>query len=241
MFSVSKDSSSARWSVLQHFGIAGEKVAGIEAAQEPGFQQDGGSRGEDTDFILQSVEVDACFSAYGCVYHGKQGGRDVDVCNAAFESGSRKAAEVGDHSAAQVYQERMAGGSLFAQSLPHGSQSLQIFVHVFCSDNDFGGIFQCGDALQLRQAKAVCMFVGKDEKLVVRTFSDGMRQVVFQLLAEDYFLFTHLTYYGLEVVNYGREHCSLYLLCYKDSSFNNKTLSLFPKIYVFVRCPHRNL
>ena len=52
---------SADESVLQHFGIAGEKVAGIEAAQEPGFQQDGGSRGEDTDFILQSVEVDACF------------------------------------------------------------------------------------------------------------------------------------------------------------------------------------
>ena len=49
----------------------------------------------------------------------------------------------------------------------------------------------------------------------------------FQLLAEDYFLFTHLTYYGLEVVNYGREHCSLYLLCYKDSSFNNKTCLLY--------------
>ncbi len=38
------------------------------------------------------------------------------------------------------------------------------------------GCCSCG------RQKAVCMFVGKDEKLVVRTFSDGMRQVVFNSL-----------------------------------------------------------
>ena len=45
--------------VLQHLRIAGEEVMGIEAAQEFGFQQHAGGRSKNTDFILQTVEVDA--------------------------------------------------------------------------------------------------------------------------------------------------------------------------------------
>ena len=46
-------------SVFQHFGITGEEVVCIEAAQELRFEEHRGGRGEDADFILQSVEVDA--------------------------------------------------------------------------------------------------------------------------------------------------------------------------------------
>ena len=85
----------------------------------------------------------------------------------------------------------MAGSPPFAQRLPYGGQCFQILMYIFCADNDFGGILQCRNTLQLRQAKAVGMFVGQDEKLIVRTLLNGMRQAAFKFFAKDYFLFTH--------------------------------------------------
>ena len=91
----------------------------------------------------------------------------------------------------------MACSSLFAQSLPNGSQGFQILVYIFGTDNDFGSLFQCRNVIELRQAETVGMLVGQYEELVMGTIPDGACQAAFQFLAKDYFLFTHLINYKL--------------------------------------------
>lgn len=178
--------------VLQHFGIAGEEVVCIEAAQELRFEQYtiGGSEG--TDFVLQPVEVDARLSAYRGIDHGQQSGGDVDVGDAALEGGGGKTAEVGHHTASQVDEERVARGTLLAQCLPYVGQRLQCLVHVFGSDDDFLCLPHGWDVLDLGKAQAVGVFVGQDEKPVGGTFFNGLRQVAFKLLAQYHFLFAHV-------------------------------------------------
>ena len=175
---------------------------GIEAAQEFGFQQHAGGRSKNTDFILQTVEVDARLASHGSVDHGEQRSGNVDVGDAPLEGGSGKTAKVGHHATAQIDEQGVAAGPFLAQGLPYGSQPFQILVHIFCPDNNLFRFFQGGDTVQMRAAEAVGMLVGKDEKLVMGTLLYGMRQAVCQSFAKDYFLFTHLVNYKLRITNY---------------------------------------
>ena len=101
----------------------------------------------------------------------------------------------------------------------------QIFVHVFCSDNDFGGIFSAGMlAVAAGKRRCVCSSVRMKacREDIFRWHASGR----FQLLAEDYFLFTHLTYYGLEVCKIMEGSIALFIYyATKIVLFNNKTLS----------------
>ena len=90
--------------VLQHLGVPGEEVVGIEAAQELRFKKYTGGRCENTDFVLQPVEVDTRFASYGSIHHGQQGGGDIDIGNAPFEGRSGETTQVGHHAATQVNQ-----------------------------------------------------------------------------------------------------------------------------------------
>lgn len=96
---------SADESVLQHLGVAGKEVVGIEATQELRFEKHRGGRGEDADFILQSVEVDARFASHGSVHHCQQRSGNIDVGNTPLESGGGKTTQVGHHAAAQVDEQ----------------------------------------------------------------------------------------------------------------------------------------
>ena len=89
--------------MLEHLGIAGKDVLAVEGAEELRAEDDRGGIVEHPDLILQSTEVDARLAADAGVDHGEQGGGDVDVLDAALESGCREAAQVGDHAAAYIY------------------------------------------------------------------------------------------------------------------------------------------
>ena len=218
---------------------------GIETAQEFGFYQHTGGRSKDADFILQPIEVDARLASHGSVDHGEQRSGDVDVGDSPLEGGSGKATEVGHHATAQVDEQGVAAGPFLTQGLPYGSQRFQILVHVFCPDNNLFRFFQGGDTVQMRAAEAVGMLVGKDEKLVMGTLLYGMRQAVCQSFAKDYFLFTHLVKYNLlitnyqlriaDVTDYEGKSAFFIILWHKDSSFDNKMLSLSREILWVVR------
>ena len=93
---------SADQSVLQHFGITGEEVMGIEAAQKFCFKEYAGGRSEDADFILQPVEVDTCLASYGSIYHSQQGSRDIDISNAPLKCRGGETTQVGHHATSQI-------------------------------------------------------------------------------------------------------------------------------------------
>ena len=49
--------------------------------------------------------IDAGLSADGAVYHGKQGGGDIDIIDTAHEYGSGKAAQIAHNAAAEIDDE----------------------------------------------------------------------------------------------------------------------------------------
>ena len=123
-------------SVLDHLGKAGTEVGSVEGVEEGGAHDDGLCRVEGADFILERVEVDTGLATYGCVDHGEQGGGDIDAADAALIGGCGKAAKVGDHAAAYIEQERVAGGAVGAQFVPYVGEGAQVLVVVACCDGD---------------------------------------------------------------------------------------------------------
>ena len=86
--------------VFQHFRISGTDVLIVQCSQELCIQQYACGRCEDSYFIFQTVEVDACFSTDSGIHHGQQSGRDIDVRNASFKGGGSKSSKIGYHSTA---------------------------------------------------------------------------------------------------------------------------------------------
>ena len=126
--------------VLDHFGKAGAEVGHVEGAQELGTYDNGLGGVEGANFVLERVVVDAGLATYGCVDHGEQGGGDVDAADATLIGGCGKAAKVGDHAAAYIEQERVAGGAVGAQLVPHVGEGGQVLVVVACRDGDEVGM-----------------------------------------------------------------------------------------------------
>ena len=94
--------------MLQHLCIARTDVLGIQTAQEFRVEDDKLRIVEYTYLILQSVEVDTRLTANLCIHHGKQGSRDIDEVDAAFEGGSSKTAEVSYHAATEIDETRVS-------------------------------------------------------------------------------------------------------------------------------------
>ena len=116
--------------VLQHFGVAGIEVVGVEGVQKAGVDDHATGRGEHAYLVLQSVEVDARFPAYRGIDHCQQCGGHVDVGNAAFEGRGSHASQVGHHASADVDQEGVPAGSFVAQFLPYVAQTVEGLVFV---------------------------------------------------------------------------------------------------------------
>ena len=89
--------------VLEHFGIAGKDVLAVEGTQKLCTENNRSSIVEHPDLILQTSEVNACLAADAGVDHRKQGGGDIDVIDAALESGCRKAAQISHHATSYIY------------------------------------------------------------------------------------------------------------------------------------------
>ena len=87
-----KDFLVADESVLEHLCIARADVLGIERLKEFGVEYHSVGSVEHADFVLQSVEVDSCLSAYAGIDHGEEGGGNVDVLDATLEGGCCKTA-----------------------------------------------------------------------------------------------------------------------------------------------------
>ena len=177
--------------VLDHFGIAGADVFVVQRFQEFGADEHAFRRTEGSDFVLQPVEVDSRFPAYGRVDHGEQGGGDVDVGDAPFEGGGGKSSEVGDHASSEVHEQGMAGGSLASQFRPHGGECFEVLVFVRGADDDVRGPGHFGDPGHDRPALFLRGAVGEEEQFVVRATADGACQVVFQVGRDDDFLLLH--------------------------------------------------
>ena len=98
-------------SVLQHLSITGEDVFAVHSPQKDGVEDDGAGIVEHADLVLQASEVDARLATHGGIDHRQQCRGDVDVVESALKRGSRKAAEVGHHAAAEVHHQRVTGGA----------------------------------------------------------------------------------------------------------------------------------
>ena len=85
--------------VLQHFCIARTDVLCIQSTKKFRVEDDIFGVVEDTNLILQSIEVDARLAAHRSIDHSEQGSRDVDEVDATLEGGSGEATEVGHHAA----------------------------------------------------------------------------------------------------------------------------------------------
>ena len=100
--------------MLQHFGITRKNVFGVECTEKLGVNNDGLRLVEDTDFVFQTVEVDACLSAHTGIDHGEQGSGNVHILDATFEGAGSKATQISDHTAAEVNQEGVACAAAIA-------------------------------------------------------------------------------------------------------------------------------
>ena len=88
--------------MLQHFCIARTDVLGIQSLQKFCVENHVFRVVEYAHFVLQTTEVDTGLSAYRCIYHGKQGSRDIDEVDATLKGAGRKTTQVGYHTASQV-------------------------------------------------------------------------------------------------------------------------------------------
>ena len=75
----------------------------VEGLEEGGVEDDGFGIAEEANLVFQSAVVEARLAAYGGIDHRQQRGGDIDEGQAALEGADGKAAQVGDHAAAEVY------------------------------------------------------------------------------------------------------------------------------------------
>ena len=106
----------------------------VERTQKLAGEDDSGGAVEDTDFVLQSSEVDARLAAHTGVDLAEQRRRDVDIGDAALEGTGSETTQVCHHAASQVHQERVAGGTALLQGCPHLCQRGQCLVLVRVAD-----------------------------------------------------------------------------------------------------------
>ena len=149
--------------VLQHLGIAGEDVFAVHGPQELGVEDDAAGVVEDADFVFQSAEVDACLSAYAGIDHREQGGGYINIRYAALERRCCKAAQVGDHAAAEVDHQRVARGTHALQFGPYVAQRVQRLVGVGGTDDDGTGGFDTLKTADDGQAETLGGVVDKYE------------------------------------------------------------------------------
>ena len=175
--------------VLQHLGITGTDVIGIQSAQEVGTEDDGAGAVEDTYLVLQSAKVDACLASHAGIDHTQQCGGDIDVLNAALEGAGSKAAQVRNHAAAQADKQAVACGATLLQGLPDGRECLESLVLVGSTNGYHLGLLQIGIVFYEGPAELQGGGVGEDKELVMRTALNGLAQVFRKVLAYDYVLF----------------------------------------------------
>ena len=122
--------------VLKHFGVARFDFLFGQRVEERGGNEHGVSLAESADFVLQTVEIYAGFAADGSVDSAEQRGWDVDESNASLKRSGSESAEVGNDTAADVDEQRIARCAAALQFEPHFLERVEVFVSVARRDYD---------------------------------------------------------------------------------------------------------
>ena len=106
----------------------GAQLAGRQCAQQAGIGEHRGWMVEAAEQVLSREEVDAGFAADGTVHLGEQGRGDLDIGDAAYVDGGKKAGDVANDAAAKGDQQRVPVRARLCQLLGQCLHGRETFV-----------------------------------------------------------------------------------------------------------------
>ena len=110
---------------------------------------------------------------------------------AALERCCGEASEIGHHTAADVYHQRVACGATTLKLLPHVTEAIKRLMLVAGFDDDVCGVVQVVEAFDNGKTQAAGVAVGKHYDAVGITFVYCCLKLRFQVLCNDNLLFFH--------------------------------------------------
>ena len=146
---------------------------------------------ENTDFILQPVEIHARLSAHSGIDSTQQCGRHIDKTHAALERGSGKTSKVGHHTPTEINHYRAACSSPFLQFLPHMAERIQVLVHVAGRYLYDGCILDESIFRKPWQHFPTCIFIGQHKHAVGLHAGKQFRQGLRHMVSKQQFLMFH--------------------------------------------------